>query len=204
MSEHAQFVDRLLRDGHAILRARPRRDEPPEQAVRLLRMAFETYRLQVAGPLIEFDATSALVASRLVHAACWYMVNRSEPANVLDEVICMPASPTTTASNLSADLTLRHLTVVHHRAKALYPDDRLVPLVETVLRQWPLSGVLADMDEGLSTRLDFANHSGLLLYAERFCHHLKSAWQPEGKGLEYVELVQHSLTPSQPEKIARE
>jgi len=102
----------------------------------------------------------------------------------------MPGAPDAPAAHLSADLVLRFLPQVHRRARALDPADPLVMILERVLRQWPLSGVLADVLEGPVTPPDFGGHAGLLfLYAERLARHEKPAWLPTGPGREYAEVV---------------
>jgi hypothetical protein len=91
-------------------------------------------------------------------------------------------------------LLLRYVPAVHRRARALRPDDELAEALANLLRRWPLSGVLGDIDDGPLTPTDFAGHPGLcLLFAERLAHHEKAAWYPTGKAIEAVALVWHDL-----------
>jgi hypothetical protein len=63
-----------------------------------------------------------------------------------------------------------------------------------LLREWPLSGVLADLDEGPLTPSEFAGHPGLLLlYAERLAGSENPAWLPDKAARAYVELVWQEL-----------
>src|SRR5207253_6819460 len=104
--------------------------------------------------------------------------------------LALPKAPPSAAQHLSADLVLRYLPQVYHRARAFAPDDALTQALAAALRQWPLSGVLADLEEGPLTPVDFHGHPGLqLLYAERLARHEKPAWVPGGRGFEVVELV---------------
>src|SRR5438132_4618804 len=191
MSALTEFVRRLLDQGEAILKGRPDSlQSQQEAAAAYLREAFADYRLEIAGPLLEFDAATAVAASQLLWQACWFLVNRSEPTEVLEQRLVMPRRPTTAAQHLSADLVLRYLPQVHRRAQALTPGDVLVALLGHVLRQWPLSGVLSEVDEEPTTELDFGGHPGLmLLYAERLARKEKPAWLPHGPALECVKLV---------------
>jgi hypothetical protein len=161
------------------------------------------YRLSVAGPPIDFDDKTALAASELVQQACWFLVSRDQPAEQLAKRLTLPGPPRSPAQHLSADLVLRFLPQVQRRAHALDPADPLALLLATVLRQWPLTGVLADVDEGPLTGLDFGHPGLLLLYAERLARKEKPAWVPDGPGLEYVELVWRELG-KDPSLLARQ
>ena len=93
---------------------------------------------------------------------------RDEVIEPLKRRLVMPGSPTTPAQHFSADLLLRYLPQVLKRARGLDASDPLVGLLAEVLRRWPLSGILSDVEEGPTVPLDFAGHRGLqLLYAER-------------------------------------
>jgi hypothetical protein len=193
MSSPAEFLRDLLYQGRAVLRGPPEapagRDEG-EKTVTLLRRAFEIHRLHVAGPVIEFDLKTALAAAQLMHWASWLLVSRAESDAEMEEVLRLPGPPRSPRQHLSADLLLRLLPTVHRRARALNPADRLATLLTEVLRGWPLSGVLSDVEEGPTTPLDFGEHPGLLLlYSERLARHEKPAWVPTGPAAEYVELV---------------
>jgi hypothetical protein len=193
MSSLAEFLRDLLYQGRAVLRGPPGPLAGPnegEKTVTLLRRAFEIHRLHVAVPAIEFDPKTALAAAQLTHWASWLLVSRAESDTEMEEALKLPGPPRSPAQHLSADLLLRLLPTVHRRARALNPADRLATLLAYVLRGWPLSGVLSDVEEGPTTPLDFGGHPGLLLlYAERLARHEKPAWVPTGPAAEYVELV---------------
>ena len=185
------LLQRLFDDGTVILRERPRLEagERPE-ALALLERAYASYRLDAAGPPVDFDPGPALAAAELLGHACWFLVNHDEPPAELEKCLVMPVPPAFAAQHLSGDLVLRFLPQVHRRARALAPDDRLAALLAGVLRQWPLSGVLSDVEERPLTPPAFGGHPGLLLlYAERLARNGKPAWVPAGRGLEYLELV---------------
>jgi len=200
MSALTEFVRRLFEQGEAVLKARP--DSSPsqqEEAAAFLREAFAAYRLEIAGPVLEFDAATAVAASQFLWHACWFLVNRSEPNEVLEQHLVMPKRPTTASQHLAADLVLRYLPQVHRRARALAPGDSLVQLLGRVLCAWPLSGVLAEVDEAPTADLDFGGHPGLmLLYAERLAQKPKPAWLPHGQALEYVQLVAQEMDKERP------
>ncbi len=193
MQALASFCEQLFEDGRIILR------DPPEeagssQAVQVLQRAYASHRLNVAGPLLDFDPEAALAAAMLLWKACWFLLRHDQPAEEMERRLRMTVKPRTPAQHLSADLVLRYLPQVHRRAHALEPADRLPALLATELRHWPLSGVLSDVEEGPLTGLDFDGHPGLLLlYAERLASNVKPAWMPEGPARDYVELVWREL-----------
>lgn len=164
-------------------------------ALQLLSRAFERVRLDVAGPLIEFDPKAAVSAAEFLRQACWAMVCRNERAENLGRRLSLRVSPrrALASTHLSVDLTFRYLPQVLRRARGIDPDDVLVSIITDALCSWPLSGVLAEVDEppAFQESLEFDGHSGLmLLYAERLAAHDRPAWRPaEGTPLEYFELV---------------
>jgi hypothetical protein len=161
----------------------------------LLEGAFATYQLDIAGTPVALDAALACAAAEVVRQASWALVSHQDRLDDLEERLRLPHGPASPSQHLSADLMLRYLPQVHRRARALDPADLLVGLLERVLRQWPLSGVLAGLDEEPTASLDFGGHEGLLLlYAERLAlaesRRAMPAWRPAtGRPLEYLKLV---------------
>jgi hypothetical protein len=59
-----------------------------------------------------------------------------------------------------------------------------------LLRRWPLTGVLADLEDGPLAPVELGGHPGLLLlYAERLAESPRPAWVPRGPALPFVEMV---------------
>lgn len=191
MDTLADFLRRLFGEGRVVFRSRPGpRPARDGDALDVLARAFEAARLEVAGPPVPFDPAAAVAAAALVRGACWALVSHEERPDDLARTLTMPHAPTTPSHHLSADLTLRHLAQVHRRARAIDPADPLRGILEDVLRRWPLSGVLADVEDGPLTPPDAIGHRGLLLlYAERLALRDRPAWRPTGAGAEFAELV---------------
>jgi hypothetical protein len=203
MSPFAQFLDVLFKEGSAVLQDKPSTAARPDAAaVEILKRAFATYQLTIAGPPVEFAPDTASHAGRLLYAAAWLLLSRSETESELEQLLAQPRPPRSPAEHLGADLTLRYLPQVYRRAKAHNPSDRLTTMLAEILRQWPLSGILADLEDGPKNTVDFGGHPGLMmLYAERFIAHPRPAWLPKGELLTYLELVRHSLG-KDPAKLA--
>jgi hypothetical protein len=195
MSSLVTFLNQLLQEGEIVFRERPVPSEADvAPAIALLERRYGDHRLDVAGPEISFHGATALAAAELVRQAAWFLLNHTEPAGELEKQLRMPGPPTSPAQHLSGDLLLRFLPQIHRRARAHAPDDRLTRLLATILRQWPLSGVLSEVEEEPLTSLELIDHPGLLLlYAERLARHEKPNWVPQGRAREYVELVYQEL-----------
>jgi hypothetical protein len=195
MSPLAEFLDLLFREGRAVLRGKPDPSSAQDaEAVDVLRHTYSTHALGVAGKPLEFEPRAAVPASKLVYHACWFLMSRTEPDAELERLLSMPQRRGSAADDLSADLSLRYLPQIHRRAKAMNADDRLTTLLAEILRRWPLSGVLADLDDGPIDLGSFNDHVGIwLLYAERLARHEKRAWVPLGPWLSYVEFAYQEL-----------
>ena len=120
MSGLAEFLRRLLHEGKAVLREPP--ESPPcarSEAIEVLQLAFEGYRLSVAGPRIDFDGATALAAAELLRWACRYTVRRDEPAVELEDRLALHPLPSCPAQHLSADVVMRFLPQIYRRTQAL-------------------------------------------------------------------------------------
>ena len=75
------------------------------------------------------------------------------------------------------------------RARLRGEGESLAGEIESLLRRWPLSGVLVDLDGEPSKDLSFDGHSGLLLlYSERLRVHGRVGWlTTDAQAREWVE-----------------
>ncbi len=195
MATLGDFLRGLFEEGRIVLKGRPAPSEADRPgAVARLEAAFEVHRLDVAGPPIPFDPASALAAAELVRQAGWFLVNRSETVEMMERCLAAPRHPRSASEHLSADLAFRFLPQLQRRARSIAPGDRLPALLADVLRAWPLSGVLSDIEEGPDDVGDLGGHPGLwMLYAERLALDEKPAWMPRGAARGHVELVFRGL-----------
>src|SRR5262249_8132516 len=185
------FLQELLEEGAVKLR------EPPaaslaehREAATWLAEVYDEYRLEIAGPALDFDSELALAAAEFLWQTCWCLVRRDLEADRIEKFLQFPYSPKNAAQHLSVDLLFHYLPQVHRRSRALSPEDVLTRRLEEVLCRWPLSGVLADIAAAPLGDLDFSGHLGLeLLFAERFRRHPRPEWRPQGRTGEYLELV---------------
>jgi hypothetical protein len=194
VASFAEFLNDLLLEGEISLRGAPSPSQSDREEARIvLEKAYATYRLHVAGPLLEFAQATALAAGELIWWAAWYLASHEQPPSELQSKLKMPGAPRDPGQHLSADLLLRYLPQIYQRALALDPADELCKALSDLLRQWPLSGVLADLDEPPVTAIDFGHHGLQLLYSERLQRNQRANWQPQGNAQQYVELVRQAL-----------
>lgn len=180
------WLTRLLEHGESVQRSAPDLGAlaaPP--GVATLRAAFDRHALTVAGPPLPFAESAAVAAAGVVARACWRLVGDSDPSPPV-----RTGRPNTPADHLSADVLLRLLPPVLRRARAR-GDTALTAELESVLCDWPLSGVLAELEPDPTGGLAFGGHAGLqLLYAERLGRAPRTAWVPtDGSAREWAERV---------------
>jgi hypothetical protein len=190
-SPNAEFLQTLLSHGRVLLRAQadaPLTDDP--EARELLEAAFDGYRPAVAGPPVRFQPATAAAAAELLRTACRLLLDRRSAAELPAIPPTGPDAVRTAGHHLSADLLLRYLPAVRRRALAVSPNDPLAARLTDVLRTWPLSGVLAELDDPPAAPPDFPDHAGAaMLYAERWRVRSIPAWAPVGLAAEYAGMI---------------
>lgn len=108
--------------------------------------------------------------------ACWVLVSEDTAAKL--PTLTLPTQSAT--DHFSADLILRFLPSVYRRALARADRTALADDIETVLRRWPFSGMLADLEAEPSGETTFDGHAGLqLLYAKRLVKSARPGWLPK-------------------------
>ena len=187
MPPFPEWLSRVLASGESVQEDRPAL-APSERprVTELLREAFESHALDIAGRPIAFDADVAVAAAVALSGACWRLVGDEDHTPVrLDN---KPSSP---SAHLSADVTLRFLPAVYRRSRLRDPESEQTRELEALLCAWPLSGVLADLEDPPTTPTDFHGHAGLqLLFAERLFTTGRTSWVPAcGAAREWAERV---------------
>src|SRR5262249_11578098 len=97
----AEFLPRLLEHGEVRFSQRP--TSLPSDRVKsrtILAEAYENYRLDIAGPLIPFDAEIALTAAEVVQMACWFLVNRATRGEEVKQAVQLAETPRSAAAHL--------------------------------------------------------------------------------------------------------
>jgi MoxR-vWA-beta-propeller ternary system domain bpX4 len=198
------WLSRVLTYGESVLAASPSLlPEERPRVVEALRAAFEQHALDVAGPPIPFDPEAALRSAIVLARACWRFVGPDEDTPSSLDLGVEPSSP---SAHLSVDVALRFLPAVYRRSRLREPEIGLTAELDGLLRRWPLSGVLADLDGEPATPPEFGGHCGLqLLYAERLVATGRPGWVPKsGPAREWVERVYQERGKPMPAPLPKE
>lgn len=185
------FLRPLLEEGRVVVSAETPADTPVTAAtVAILDHVFRAETLDLAGPPLAFDAAVAVGAARVFREACRAVYDPSQDEEELARRLTWEAHPESPDHHLAADLVFRFLPQVYRRARAVSPLGPLPTMLQRLLADWPLSGVLAALDDGPSAPPDLGEHPGIgMLYAERFLRREHPKWRPVGRGLEWLEIV---------------
>jgi hypothetical protein len=173
-------------------------DEPilalSDDADAVLTAAAQRQVLALPSPRLQLSLPTLRAAVQVVYRAAWRFFHPEPAPAENDPGLRMPAPPRSPGEHLAADLALRFLPGIYHRVLSRDPEDDLARVIKLLLRQWPLSGVLADIAEPPETAIDFGGHVGLgFLYGERLAAHERPAWIPTGPVRACVEVVYDAL-----------
>ena len=198
------WLSRVLSYGESVLAESP--SLPPEERPRVLetlRSAFEQHALDLAGPPIAFDSEAAVRSAVVLARACWRFLEADEENPSSLDLDVEPSSP---SAHLSVDVTFRFLPAVYRRSRMREPELGLTAELDQLLRRWPLSGVLADLEGEPTTPPEFGGHCGLqLLYAERLVATGRPGWVPKcGPAREWVERVYQERAKPMPAPCPKE
>src|SRR5262249_44278876 len=120
------FLRELLEEGAVTLRVPPAPDSAEEHEARnWLAEVFADYRLDVAGPHLQFVPKYAQAAAQFLWQACWCLVRRDLEAELIEKFLQFPLQPQSPAQHLSVDLLFRYMPQLHRRSRALSNDDIL-------------------------------------------------------------------------------
>jgi hypothetical protein len=194
MKALADWFDRIFEDGVCDL-SEPLEDPARDRSILLarLRRRHEQFLLDLAGPPVPFVESTAWDAMMCLVAAAEHLRDADSPQPIPTISWNTPRNTQRpdAATLLSVDLTLQFVPVLWKRLRHRNLESPCVAMLESVLRQWPLSGILADLDGTPSVPLDFDQHSGIeMLYAERLAQYPRPGWvPPSGRSRECVELL---------------
>ena len=190
---HLSFAHSLLFDGRLHVGAEASLTLAGDD-VPLLKKALRIASLHLPGPRLDGNLDVLVAAVPVVYRmARRYLHPELQPA-ADDPTLRMPGPPRSAGDHLAADLAFRFLPGLYHRCVRRDPEDDLAAALKTLLREWPLSGVLADISEPPTVGVDFGGHPGLgYQYAERWAARERPAWAPAGAVRDCALVVFHAL-----------
>jgi hypothetical protein len=155
-------------------------------------LAIET--LHLPGPRLHGSLPTLVHAVQVMYRLAWRFFNHDPVGPADDPTLRMPAPPQTPEEHAGGDVAFRFLPGLYKRAMSRDAAGPLALAMKNLLRQWPLSGVLADVTEAPEMPIDFAGHVGLgYLFAQRLAVNERSCWLPSGPARDCVEVVYHAM-----------
>ncbi|KIC92615.1 hypothetical protein [Flavihumibacter solisilvae] len=103
---------------------------------------YERERLEYPGTPPAFNAAVALWGARTCYFAAQLLLFRKHAPEEISSLLPSYEGEITAAAMLSADLCLRFVPAIAHKAAAIDPNDPLVPLLVKHLETWHYSGLL--------------------------------------------------------------
>ena len=142
-----------------------------KEAAEYFETEFEKERLEFFSDQIPFDKDAAVWAAKILyHSVQLYLVRENTEKN-LAKLIPQFKGKFDLSSKLSADLSLRFLPQIVVALKNVDPDDPLIALLETILKQFHYSGIEADIElEHLNWEEELKDPTYRKLYLERIVH----------------------------------
>jgi len=185
-----ELLPPLLHDGSLVFRVAPDEFKVSTRTQQFLFHCFQSHQLRIAGPSIEFEEHAAIRAALLVIRASWLLFQPVQLRTKQEAWLAEFPAPVTPSEHLSADMFLRYLPVVLRRGRARAETRPLVNRIETILRDHPFSGVLANLSLPPTCPVLLGRHHGLALeYVERWQAFRNPAWRIDESLREYEELL---------------
>jgi hypothetical protein len=187
------YVRPLLRQGRLRIGEQPTwrlSDEGLDE----LKSALRDQSLALAGPPIVGSLDALIPAIQVTYRFARRALHPEMSPVGSDASLKMPHPPRSAAEHLGADLPFRFLPGLYQRLVTRDPGDELAAALKNLLREWPLSGILADISEPPTSPLNFEGHLGVrFLYAERLVDRERPGWLPLVEESDELDLVCQTL-----------
>jgi len=132
----------LLEEGRVRVLASERLEKNELEAAREVLSSFECkYRFDLPGTPPEFSLPAAIWTAEVFYRACQCLAFREINEEETKQMLRPFSGRRDASAHYSADLTLRLLPDLLHRARTTSRDDPLVGELMTIANAWPLSSV---------------------------------------------------------------
>lgn len=139
-----------------------------EDAMAYFQVEFEKERLEFLSGTIVCDRETALWAAKVLYHSAQLHLIRQNTAKDLSRLIPPFKGKREVAALLSADLSLRFLPQIVSALQIADPEDPLVQMLESVLKQFHYSAVGFDLElEGVNWEEELKDKTYRKLYLER-------------------------------------
>lgn len=147
-----------------------------EDAMDYFQAEFEKERLEFLSDTIVCDTKTALWAAKVVYYSAQLYLIRENTAKDLNKLIPSFKGKREVSALLSADLSLRFLPQIVSALQQADPEDPVVKMLESILKQFHYSAIGSDLDpEGINWEEELKDKTYRKLYLERIVE--KKAYQ---------------------------
>lgn len=147
-----------------------------EDAMDYFQAEFEKERLEFLSDTIVCDTETALWAAKVVYYSAQLYLIRENTAKDLNKLIPSFKGKREISALLSADLSLRFLPQIVSALQQADPEDPVVKMLESILKQFHYSAIGSDLDpEGINWEEELKDKTYRKLYLERIVE--KKAYQ---------------------------
>ncbi|MBI1286256.1 MAG: hypothetical protein GC178_01645 [Flavobacteriales bacterium] len=128
--------------------------------------AFEQVEYPSNAP--SFNANAAIWAAEVVYVSAQLLLHRKHQDGELEDLLPNWENDIDASAILSADLCLRFLPALGKHLSVIEPEDKLIPIIETILNTWHYSGIPSIKDvSDLNFERILADSCVLQLYVDR-------------------------------------
>lgn len=186
------FARNLFFEGRLSVEAGPTLEVTAE-SVDALRSVLAAQHLHLPGPPLEPCLPILVEAVQVLYRLAWEILHGPSPDADADPSLRMQRGPCGPRDHVAADVAFRFLPRLHQQAHARGADAPLTRRLAELLREWPLSGVLADIPEPPLTPPEFGHVGVAFLYSERLAERTRPAWIPSGPERDLTAIVWRTL-----------
>jgi MoxR-vWA-beta-propeller ternary system domain bpX4 len=143
-------------------------DEDVQLVTDFLEIEYEAEVLNAPNNAPLFDAKAAVWAAKMIYTACQLILYRENKEDELPSLFPSFDHAINAGTIFSADLCLRFLPQVITETKHIDPDDKLINILEAILKQWHFSSIGYNLKTAdLNFEIIFGNECLQKLYVDR-------------------------------------
>jgi MoxR-vWA-beta-propeller ternary system domain bpX4 len=143
-------------------------DEDIQLVADFLEIEYESEILNVPNKAPAFNKKAAVWGAKIIYTACQLILYRENKEDELPSLFPAFENEINVDTIFSADLCLRFLPQIITETKHIDPDDKLINILEAILKQWHFSSIGYNLKTAdLNFEIIFGNECLQKLYVDR-------------------------------------